>query len=127
MAFISIGGLQKVVEKLQHSDKNVQWTALDCIKALCVKGMIFCNFIACDFHCFQRISEKNSFLSMASKRHLRNFKIQTKMCGRLLLIASRYYVFMVWYFVFVMSVFQIFTVSQMRSKPHSFPSMAFKK
>jgi len=51
---ISISGdnIQKVIEKLQNLDKDVQQTALDCIKTFCEQGIIFCNLINSDFHHF---------------------------------------------------------------------------
>jgi hypothetical protein len=50
--FISINGVQKIIEKLEDPDKSVQWTALDCIKTVCLQGNIFCNFMASEFYHF---------------------------------------------------------------------------
>jgi hypothetical protein len=39
-AFISINGIQKIIEKLNDPNWNVQMTALDCIQSLCVQGIV---------------------------------------------------------------------------------------
>jgi hypothetical protein len=48
--FISINGMQKVVEKLQDSDWNLRLAAIDCIQSLCVRGKTFLPFIAAGFY-----------------------------------------------------------------------------
>jgi hypothetical protein len=50
--FISIDGVQKVVQRLLDSDRAVQQAALDCIKSLCVQGITFYNIKALVFHNF---------------------------------------------------------------------------
>jgi vesicle coat complex subunit len=48
--FISAHGIQKLIDKLHDTDKYVRKTALDCIKKLCVQGMIFCDLTASHFY-----------------------------------------------------------------------------
>jgi len=48
--FISSNGIQKIIDKLHDLDKYVRWTALDCIKKLCIQGIIFYYSTLSDFY-----------------------------------------------------------------------------
>jgi len=55
--FISINGVQKIIEKTQDSDSDVRRTTLDCIKMLCVQSIIFFISQLYIFIIFQMTSE----------------------------------------------------------------------
>ena len=45
MAFIVASGVQKLIERFEDSDQDVQFKALDCVKVLSAHGMAFRSVI----------------------------------------------------------------------------------